>query len=280
MTQNPLFEEELALGARFDQGGALSGPREYEGVDSGAALASGAALVDLAGMRVLVGGGEAAHGFLDACLAGPRLSLGTCAFEPSLLGDGALASIPLAARTGQREFILMDPTPRSEVLLAWLRFVAQIDQDGFQPYRGLSLDVMTDRLHPLALVGPEAQGVLGDYLPQGHHRQYLPQPGQVRNLDLDGHISTVSLGLPLEAPASYLLLVPPAFAPTLWRSFLSFPVVSPVGTQAFLAWQEGLMPSLSHLGDLDRLVLEAGVLEADGLVRPDHDFIGARGLFA
>ena len=276
MSQSVLYTEELALGASFNEGDALTGPASYLATDESKPFKEGAALTDLSGMLLLVAGGSPTPSFMGATLGGRKLQVGECSFEVSLLGDGAIASIPLAARTGEGEFLIMDASPRASVLGGWLDFIAKVEQGGIRPYVGLALKEMTDRLVPLALAGPAAQAVLSDYVPKG---QSLPKSGQVENLDLDGHITSIVMRPDLPGDPNYLLLVPPAYARVLWRSLLSFNTVTPVGYQAHLSWRGSVLPSLSRLDELDRLSMFPAELSHDGLIRLEHDFIGARGLF-
>ena len=257
--------------------GALLGPVRYadEGVEL-TAFDDGAALVDLTGMDMQVVSGAPAQAFCEAACAGRRLSVGACALEACLLGDGGVASIPLLARTGASEYLVLDASSRRDVLVSWLGFVARIERDGMRPYDGLTVSDETASLVPLALVGPTAPAVLSDYVP-GDASRRLPVAGEVANLDLDGRITTIVCALDLPRPA-YLVLVPPAWARVVWRSMLSFGSVTPVGHAALRTWLARSVTVLSRLADPDRLTMGEGELRASGVVREGADFIGARGL--
>ncbi|OFK24677.1 hypothetical protein [Olsenella sp. HMSC062G07] len=276
MDLTTLKDEQLALGARFaGEGGTLASPSSYEGEPRPEDLEDDVALVDLSGMLLLLASGAQAASFGGLALAGPKLAVGDCSLQASLLGDGALASIPFAARTGDAELLVMDPWPRHELLHSWMGFLRDVDQDGVRPFGGLDLDDMSDRLVPLALVGSAARLVLQDYV-RGTER--LPEPGEVVNLDLDGHITTIVASPAGAGDACLLLLVPPACARVVWRSLLSFAVVTPLGHEGFLSWSRRRWRALGSCASQDRVRVSRAQLERDGLVRPGSDFVGARGL--
>lgn len=240
-----------------------------------ATFEKGAALVDMSGMLLLLCEGSPSAAFGPAVLAGPALNVGSCALEAVLLGDGFLASVPLAARTGDNELLIIDPTPRSDLLLSWLEFVSHIEQDGVRPYEGLTLKDESDSLVPFVLAGHEATATLADYVPEG---QCLPEAGQVVNLDLDGRITTISMRPDLPGDTLYVLLVPPSHSRVIWRSLLSFPLVCPVGREILASRLQKRSSILSLLDKTDRIRVESERLSAAGVLRTGSDFIGARGL--
>jgi aminomethyltransferase len=65
----------------------------------------------------------------------------------------------------------------------------------------------------------------------------------------------------------------------MWRSLLSFPSVSPLGTTGLAARVDQALPWMPSLGVTDTLRLEAAELLSHGLVREEGGFIGARGIF-
>lgn len=277
MATSVLRQEHELLGGLIQEEGALLGPVRY--VDKDVELAvfdGGTALVDLTGMDMQLVSGAPASAFCEAACAGPRLSVGTCALEACLLGDGSVASIPLLARTGVSEYLVLDASSRMDVLFSWLGFVAHIEQGGMRPYEGLAVPDETESLVPLVLSGPTASAVLADYVPGDTHRG-LPGASEVANLDLDGHITTIVCTLDLPQP-TYLVLVPPAYARVVWRSLLSFGSVTPVGHAALRTWMARGVAVLSHLSDPDRLTIGERELRTSGVVREGADFIGARGL--
>ena len=277
MATSVLRQEHELLGGLIQGEGALLGPVRYADEDVElAAFGDGPALVDLTGMDMQVVAGAPAQSFCEAACAGPRLPVGACALEACLLGDGSVASIPLLARTGVSEYLILDASPRMDVLFSWLGFVAHIEQGGVRPYDGLAVSDETESLVPLVLAGPTAPAVLTDYVPQDA-RQRLPETGRAANIDLDGRITTIVCALALTQPA-YLVLVPPAYARVVWRSMLSFGSVTPVGHAALRIWMARGTTVLAHLSDPDRLTIGEGELRASGVVREGADFIGARGL--
>lgn len=273
-----LYQEHVYLGATFapsDEGDVMrvaSYPSEKGSFDPKAAYLS-----DLTGSTYELISGEASQPLAEAFFCGKKLAVGECAWEASLTAEGALTSVPLVARTGGNEYVLLDPSPRGDVVSAWLGFISSIEQGGYAPYAEAKVEDATGMLTPLLLAGHAARTVLSDYV--GHPRD-LPAPGCVRNVRLD-RIATVMMGLRLpgapDMPA-YVLLVPAAQAATLWRSFLSFSVVEPVGSDALVRQIRSLTPWGDDLFEKDQVKPGAERLGTAGLLRSERDFIGARGL--
>ena len=274
-TKGILHDEHLLLGGQMaEAAGGLLAPQRYEGVDEAAAFAEGVALVDLSGMGSCLVTGPAASALCNAVFAGRTLDLGEVACELALLGDGAIASLALLARTGRDELACWDLAGRGDTLISWMGFVAAIEQQGVRPFDGCELDDAAEALVPLLLWGPQATNVLADYLGE----QLPPGPGTIANRKLDRIaclVATPQLG---EQPC-HLVLVPPAYARVLWRSFLSFQTVSPVGLEALVEQVKTVYPFLQGSGEAaDRIACPRKQLESLGLLREDGSFIGARGL--
>lgn len=272
-----LYQEHLLLGAQFGEGRlpSLCLPQRYgDGAGEAGAFHDGAALADLSGTRSLLISGTPAQAFCEAAFAGRRLAVGECRFEPALGGDGTLMSVPLLARTGDAEYVLWDASERFELLSGWLEFLAGVSQGGYAPYAGLEREDVTGRLVPLALWGPGASHVLEDYLASGVS---LPPEGHVRDVTLD-RIPAIAALPPTKDGTCHLVLVPPAQARTLWRSFLSFDEVTPVGAEALVRQAEQELPWLGWVEDTDKVVPTARELEGFGLTRSGGGFVGARAL--
>lgn len=273
-----LYQEHVYLGATFapsDEGDVMrvaSYPSEKGSFDPEAAY-----LCDLTGSTYELISGDASQSLAEAFFCGKKLAVGECAWEASLTAEGALTSVPLVARTGGAEYVLLDPSPRGDVASAWLGFISSIEQGGYAPYAEAKVEEATDMLTPLLLAGHAARTVLADYV--GHPRD-LATAGSVRNVRLD-RIATVMIGLRLpgvpDMPA-YVLLVPAAQATTLWRSFLSFSVVEPVGFGALGRAIRSLTPWGDDLYEKDQVKPGAEQLLSAGLLRAERDFVGARGL--
>lgn len=275
-----LLEEHVILGARL--GTWLDGvaPLSYPTLAQSshrldAMLDGGCVLTDASGLTMLYMSGEPAASFGPAVFGGRTLDVGECAFEASLVGDGCVASIPLVARTGDREYLALDASGRGDTLSAWLSFVSGVEQDGFRPYDGLETEDVSERLVPLVLWGSAASTVLGDYVPGTGD---LPNNGCVASPMLDGRIATIMLRLDLLGQPCYVILVPPAFARILWRSLLSFEPVRPLGIDDLSVLVTAALPWAESLGGEGRIRLDAGLLLKHGLVRDASDFVGARGL--
>lgn len=273
----PLYEEHLLLGGRYDALDArLAAPVRYGEAEQAGAAERRCVVADLSGMRALLVSGSESDSFVSAAFACEPLEVGECSPSAVLTGDGAVTSIPLLARTGAKEFLAWDPTHRAELLEPWLGFVADIEQEGFRPYGGVTVENVSTTLVPLLLWGQDAPAVLADYVATA---ETLPAAGQVRDVRLDRIACLVARPELGEEPC-YLLFVPPTAARVLWRSLLSFPVVTPVGTTWLRQAARDLLPWLDDLLRQDRLVLSGTSLKAWRLARAAQDFIGGRALDA
>lgn len=273
----PLYEEHLLLGATFERTelGALRTVAYGASEPVAESLADGTLLADASGMRMLLASGDPVAAFGEAAFAAEPLSVGRAGFSPVFLGDGAVASIPLAARTGDHELLTFDASPRGGVLSAWLTFVASIEQGGFRPYEGLEVEDVSHDLVPLVLWGNDSPRVLGDYVGGAGA---LPRVGRVANLMLDGHIPVVACAVELGGAPLYVMLVPPDFARVLWRSLLSFRGVRPTGLAELWDAARERVPWLEAMQKPDRVRLDRADLLEWGLIRPSADFIGGRAL--
>lgn len=268
----PLYKEHLALGAAFERGvGGRLFPMAYEGEPS---VAEGTPhLCDLAGSAYLLVCGPTAQEFVEMAFCGRRLAVGECAFEATLMGDGALASVALVARTGAQEYVLLDASERGELLAGWLGFLQGVEQGGQAPFAEVELSQADALLHPLLLWGPGSLDVLCDYVAS---RDLLPAAGHVADLDLD-RIHTVCMGVPGPAEA-HVALVPPDRAATLWRSLLSFTQVVPVGRRSLREALAAAYPWGQLLAMGQRLEPTEQTLRKLGLLRTDGGFVGARAI--
>ena len=269
-----LLEEHRLLCAQFDEQGrpARYASGEFSEDDFGSATI----LCDLSHMLTLVFGGIVGESYASAVFAGEKLSPGRCSFEAVLTGDGSLASCPFLMRTGAREYVVCDASPRGDILSGWMSFVSAIEQQGYAPYTDLDMDDATGTHCVMLLAGAAANKVLGDYLSQG---VALPAEGNVVSCDLDAFPCVVSHVPQIKGHVStYLIFVPPACAVPLWRSFLSFPEVTPVGTDGFRKFMGTVLPWTRMLDSQDAVRADARTLAKDGLLRKEQDFIGARGI--
>lgn len=267
-------EHEL-LGADFSHNDVLdlSVPSCYGTLDDElAALNEGVALSDLSGISITLLAGAPADSFCSAAFAAPQPAVGRTSFSAVLTGDGALASVGLLAHTGDGEFLCFDGSDRAELLYSWIDFLAHVEQNGVVPFEGLELADASAQLLPLLLAGPDAARILSDYCTEG-----LPETGCVASVMLD-QIRCLVVRLPDDARAGYLILVPPAYARILWRSFLSFGEVTPVGSRALTQQADYLWGWHSHVSTKDRLEVGERDLRSWGLIRSDMSFVGARGL--
>lgn len=270
--KGPLYAEHLALDAQFDEDGLVS---RYGGEELAPVPATGqdTFLCDVSHVQTLLFSGEDAPAFAAAAYAGRPLEVGECAFEAVLTGDGNVASIPLLSRTDLHEYVSFDLSARSEVLSAWLSFMSSISQDGYAPYARMATEDATSAHAVLALWGPGARSVLLDYTSQSS----LPGRGEVKGSRLDNH-PCILVRPNLNGVDLYLILVSPSFAAIFWRSFLSFTNVIPVGMQGMNHMLQTQLPWFATLESQDAIGMYSENLQDLGLVRPQHDFVGARGL--
>lgn len=247
-------------------------PIAYAGVDEVAVLRNDVGLTDLSGMSAALIAGPVAQAFIEMICAGRKPAVGEACFEPVLAGDASLISISLLSRTGDSEYLLCDVSPRASLLDAWLHFIATAQQNDIAPFKEIQLEDASFELVPLLLTGPEASLVLSDCLAGD-----VPAAGQVRSLELD-KIRCLVTSLPKPFDKAYLVMAPPQYARVLWRSFLSFTNVNPVGRTTLFAEAKQMAVWVSWLHSTDRIEKSAQELQTFDLLRQGSDFVGARAL--
>lgn len=264
----PLMQEHGFLGASIEDGRVMS---YFAETPLDEALA-GACLYDLTGNLYRFFSGDAVQSFAEAMCASRKLDAGSCAFTAVLTGDGALLSVPLLVRGGEHEYIVIDAGSRREALGAWMGFISTVEQGGRAPYASVSIEDASSLLVPLLLCGKRATELVRDYTAD----QVLPKPGMVASIAFDG-VPCVLARLGRLPEDAFIVFAPPAFATKLFRSFLSFQYVHPQGMGS-LAKLMGQLPWAAALSNEDRIEIPRDTLLRWGIIRPDADFIGARGL--
>lgn len=268
----PLYAEHLLLGASFEDGTRVL-RYESESLDA-PSLMNATYLCDLTYARLTLLSGQDSPALAQAAFAGRKLEVGECRYEPALTGDGGIASIALLARTGQNEYVMLDTSPRAEVLHAWLAFLSSISQDGYEPYAHADVQDVSASHVLLLLGGKDATAVLLDYVGD----QPLPGKGCVAPCRLD-RIPAIVLRLPTASQPCYLIMAPPHTAVALWRSFLSFTEVIPVGNATINELLVSEFPWMDYLTSTDAVRLSSKALMGHDLLRKDQDYVGARALF-
>jgi aminomethyltransferase len=268
-----LYEEHALLGARFGDAREVLAYADNEAESAREVGGNGATLCDVSFVRMTLLSGEASIRFVHAAFAGYELSMGECSFEAILTGDGCIASIPLVVRTGTCEYVVIDGSPRADVLDGWMSFLWAVEQDGTAPFAGMTREDVSQTHVALVLSGVGAKAVLGDYTDVMN----LPAPGRVRSCDLD-RIPCIVVGVPGTEDLTYLVLAPPSLATVLWRSLLSFSEVLPIGVEALGDGFLRCFPWITSLCEDGRVRISAQELERNGLMRESRDFVGARGL--
>ena len=272
----PLLEEHLLLGAVLgeDQGYGLLGPRSYGASGERMLSEDVTYLCDLTGMSATLVTGPSSELFVSAAYAGEIPPVGQCSFGAVLSGDGSLISIVLLAHTGDREWLLWDPSPRALVLEQWLGFLSRIEQDGVAPFADVAIEDVSSSLVPLLLAGPKAREILSDYVDATCG---LPEAGQVRDVRLD-RIATLVAGVPKHTQEAFLVFVPPAQARVLWRSLLSFVELEPQGVDFVVERASTHWDWPAWLGEEGKLMPSAAALRSCDLVRESGGYVGQRGL--
>lgn len=276
MSDAPLFVEHCLLGGVFEEHDdpLLVAPLHYGDPNLLTAFTEGCALSDLSGMTGILLTGRGVEDFVTTACAYQPLAVGDCAFEAVLAGDGSLTAIPLVARTGNEEYLVLDVSSHGLALQPWLGFLSAIEQQGFRPFGDVVVEDVSDSLVPLLLWGPQAAAILADYVPAV---DMLPTVGHVASIDLD-RIPCIVACLPIDDKPCYLVMVPPQAARVLWRSFLSFTVLSPVGTAQIARHATTTLPWMAHALRSERLTFAFEQLLDWGLVRSEGGYVGHRAL--
>jgi aminomethyltransferase len=267
-----LYAEHALLGARFDADGTVV-DYAYERNRQPGAGNDVAYLADISHVTTLLFSGEGSSDFAYAGFGGKELAAGECAFEAVLTGDGTVASVPLLARTGEREYVSFDLSARSEVLVGWLSFLKSVSKDGYAPYATVQTEEATGTHAVLALWGNAATATLADYTSAAA----LPREGEIASCTLD-KLPCIIARPPIPGVTSYMILLSPRMAVVLWRSLLSFAEVNPVGMRGL---QESLRARLGWYAALDgtqQVRMGRQELLRDCLIRRTPDYVGARGL--
>jgi aminomethyltransferase len=188
-----------------------------------------------------------------------------------LAGDGTIVAPVLLACTAATEFTLWTASECAEGLRTWLEALISVEQNGVKPFDGVKLTDESDTISTLCLAGPDARAILDDYT------LVLPQPNTILDGKLD-ELGCVLACLELSENPAYLVWTHEVQARTLWRSFLSFEQVVPVGASALWAYVGETWPGIVDFLDEPVLPHKPEDLKLTGLLRSGGDFVGARAL--
>lgn len=278
-----LSQEHALLGATLEPAanGYLEASYYGDGSQEPEAFNQGAALCDVGSLVSTCISGKEAADFVSAVFTGPVPFAGQLVCSLALTGTGTVVSPALVAGIGPQDFCIWAPAETAEGLGSWLHGIAAIEQDGKAPFASVAFEPGAPFSTMLAMVGPQAPQVLEDYLAEGVK---LPAPGTLGNISLDA-IDTVMLhpkvpGASQKDPHNhaYLMVIPNQKVTVLWRSFLSFNSVTPVGTSAFWGWIQEKCPGIVDLLDEPTKPQTPQGLHLKDWLRPTDDFIGARAL--
>lgn len=268
-----LHEQYAGLGATFSP----AWPNICTHVDLDADVfdlyTSGALLADGYGLSQLVLMGSCAPAFVEATCAGKKLAVGENSCEVILRGDGLCLGVVLVTRTGDTEYLLISEYHKMEIIYAWLNFVKDVEQDGFKPYADLTIVDQSGALTPLVLVGEHASNILQDYV-----EEELPSAGKLSSCLLDKHIPALVANLNLLHSSLFLILVQPNFAPTFWRSLMSFNKITPCGKDDLEPLFKKDCVWIGEFNSDEPIQIPKQRLQEYKLIRDTNDFIGARGL--
>jgi aminomethyltransferase len=303
----PLLEEHQLLGAEFttNQRGQQV-PQAYPSTAEDA-FTQGCALCDassLGGVRIA---GEAAPAFASLVFTCDELAPGEIAPALCLFGTSLVVAPVLVARTAASEFMAWTAAECFEGLMAWFEALAGAQGQDGPLFEDLTIEPASPNLACLMLAGPLAPQILSDYTSE------LPAAGTLRDVHLDqiscvvAHLAIAPLTPPAAPPADknpeageaaapaataaaaapaapqepqsiYLVLVSAGYARTLWRSFLSFPTVSPVGASRAWGYIASLLPGVVTFLENPTNPANPKTLHLMSLVRSNPSFIGARAL--
>lgn len=276
LTADALFDEHQLLGANLspDERGVLQVDWYGDGVDEPQAFEKGCALADLTNLVGSILSGPQARAFTAMAFCGPVPEPGRIDLSLALAGDGTIVAPVLLAGLGPESFALWCPSECADGLGQWLGALLAIEGDDGVLFPEVTLEEESPFQLTLLLAGPDAASVLGDYLGEG---VTLPAPGHMTDIKLDA-IPAVVAHLDLGAGTAYLVWVDSSQGRILWRSFLSFEQVVPVGTSA--VWGRLAMAAPGIMDFLDEPMAHHSPVDLDllDLVRDGDDFIGARGL--
>ncbi|MEY8436505.1 hypothetical protein AAK967_02005 [Atopobiaceae bacterium 24-176] len=273
---NVLEGEHLLLGATMEPG-ATGRPEAAwygDGTKEPVAFEEGCALADVGGLVATCISGDAASAFVSAVFTSYVPEPGSVLGALALMGDGRVVAPALVAGLAVNEFCVWCPGELSEGLMEWMRGIAAVEEGGVAPYASVELSCGAPLSSTLMVAGPDATAVLGDYLAPD---AALPKPATLSNVRLDA-IDTVVLRPAIGSFSPYLVVAPNAFAQVLWRSLLSFPNVSPVGTSAVWGRVADEAPGLVDFLDEPMARRTPKDLGLQGLLRPGDSYIGARAL--
>lgn len=278
-----LSQEHALLGAHLEPAanGYLEASYYGDGASEPEAFCQGAALCDVGSLVSTCISGKEAAAFVSAVFTGPVPFAGQIVCSLALTGTGTVVSCALVAGIGPQDFCIWAPAETAEGLDSWLHGIAAIEQEGIAPYASVTFEPGAPFSTMLSMAGPQAPQVLGDYLAKDVK---LPDPGTLVNISLDA-IDIVMMRP--EIPDSdqknadksaYLMVIPNQKVALLWRSFLSFDTVTPVGTSAFWGWVQQQCPGVVDLLDEPTKPVTPQDLSLEDWLRPTGDFIGARAL--
>lgn len=280
-TRGALYVEHVALRAGFarsEENGIIY-PESYDGETELDEALAGAVVADLTGSTYRLVSGTNPQTLCEEAFCAKKLDVGECAFEPALTGKGSITSVPLLARSGAHEYVVLDCTSRGAVAAGWITFLAGIEQDGVKPFECTTVEDASAMLIPLLVAGHRADELVSDYL--GRNRGKLPRRGTLTTEMLDNRIPAIVMALPMGEKGqleAYVLLVQPMHAQVVWRSMLSFSWATPVGMNAVRRLLSEQLPWVGRLESSDVVEFSEEELRGWGLLRDGSDFVGYRGV--
>jgi aminomethyltransferase len=201
----------------------------------------------------------------------PELAPGDIKVSLCLAGDGTIVAPVLLACTAATEFTLWTASECAEGLRAWLEALIGVEQAGVKPFDGVALSEESETIATICLAGPDSRRILEDYT------SVLPKSNTIIDGRLD-KLGCVLAQLDLSNDPAWLIWTHETQARTLWRSFLSFEEVVPVGASALWAYVGETWPGIVEFLDDPVLPHKPEELKLSKLLRSGGDFVGARAL--
>lgn len=271
---SPLQDEHKHLGAQFytDPFG-IEMPDYYAHPENEPEALKDAAIVDTTNLRLFLIEGTQAQSYVSMVFSAEPLKVGELNLAPVLSGDGHVLSVCVLARTGDNEYLVISLPERAALLFDWMQSIAQIEQEGFKPFSEIKLEEVSGNLIPLYLTGKHIDAILADYLPKNLHTY----PNTIIQTKLDKQTALLA-HTSYKDTASYLVFLPQNVLAVFWRSFLSFPELTPVGNSALYALLDIVSCEMQAFFDDPSISKTPQELGINGLIRTSDGFIGQRAL--
>lgn len=276
LRRSPLHEEHLALGARMVPYAGWEMPVQYAGiVEEHNATRASAGIFDVSHMSEFRIFGPDAEAYLSRVLTNDISKipgLGEAQYTLILTEDGGIVDDVIVYRTGDMEFMIIGNASNRAKDFAWLQdHLPEIVEVG-EGVNNIELVDESDKVGLIAVQGPKALQIVSELAGEGFE---APRRFNIVSTFLDGvPVMVARTGYTGEDGVE--VLAANCDITGLWRAFLSFPEVTPVGLGA----RDTLRLEMGyHLygNDMDEEVdpISAGL---GWVVRREGDYVGAEAI--